>query len=85
MTFAHEGLRSIQFYYIESALVQACGRNRGLRIEAACYLFSNYPLPGFEQHTTKELDSKSKTPNGIEFGTDRNLIFYPIISGSIAL
>lgn len=57
MTYAHEGLRSIQFYFIESALVQACGRNRSLREDATVYLFSNFPLAGFEQYSTKELES----------------------------
>jgi len=84
MTFAHEGLRSIQFYYIESALVQACGRNRGLREDAACYLFSNYPLPGFEQHGTREL----KTANGRIVNTKPSItakVLHTIMtSGSIA-
>ncbi|MBK7245718.1 MAG: hypothetical protein IPH98_18085 [Saprospiraceae bacterium] len=39
MTFNHEGLRSIQFHFIESELLQACGRNRTLREDATTYLF----------------------------------------------
>jgi len=53
MTYDHAGLGAIQFYFIES--VQATGRNRGLREDAACYLFSNFPLSGFIQRSTKEL------------------------------
>lgn len=55
MTFKHEGLRSIQFHYLESELLQACGRNRTLRENATTYLFSNFPLPGFEQRSTQNI------------------------------
>ena len=41
-----ELLREIQFYLIESELVQAVGRARVLRMEATVHLFSNYPLKG---------------------------------------
>ncbi|WP_394884289.1 hypothetical protein [Clostridium butyricum] len=39
-------LQEIQFYYIESELIQAVGRARILRTEATVHLFSNYPLKG---------------------------------------
>lgn len=55
MTFKHLGLRAIQFYHIESGLVQACGRNRSLREDATVYLFSNFPLQGYEQYSTDEI------------------------------
>lgn len=39
-------LREIQFYYIESELVQAIGRARVLRTNATVHVFSNYPVRG---------------------------------------
>lgn len=45
-TYRHESLRSIQFYFIESEIVQAVGRARILRNECTVKLFSNYPIPG---------------------------------------
>lgn len=40
----NELLQEIQFYYIESELVQAVGRARILRTSAKVHLFSNYPI-----------------------------------------
>jgi hypothetical protein len=54
-TFKHEGLRKVQFYKIESQLTQACGRARTLRESATVYLFSSFPLEGFEKITLTEL------------------------------
>lgn len=54
-TYAHEELRNVQFYFVEGELIQAVGRNRSLREDVNTYLFSNYPLIGFEQHFTHEL------------------------------
>lgn len=39
-------LQEIQFYYIESELVQAIGRARILRTDATVHVFSNYPVRG---------------------------------------
>lgn len=39
-------LREIQFYLIESELIQAIGRARILREDAKVHLFSNCPIPG---------------------------------------
>lgn len=39
-------LQEIQFYIIETELIQAVGRARILRTEATVHLFSNYPLKG---------------------------------------
>lgn len=39
-------LREIQFYFIESELVQAIGRARVLRTDATVHVFSNYPVRG---------------------------------------
>lgn len=39
-------LQEIQFYYIESELVQAIGRARVLRTNATVHVFSNYPVRG---------------------------------------
>lgn len=39
-------LQEIQFYYIESELVQAIGRARVLRTDATVHVFSNYPVRG---------------------------------------
>lgn len=39
-------LREIQFYLIESELIQAVGRARILREDANVHLFSNCPIPG---------------------------------------
>lgn len=41
-------LREIQFYMIESELVQAVGRARTLRKECRVLILSNYPVPGAE-------------------------------------
>lgn len=41
-----ELLQEIQFYFIESELVQAVGRARILRNDAKVHLFSNYPIAG---------------------------------------
>lgn len=41
-------LQEIQFYFIESELIQAVGRARILRTDATVHLFSNCPLPGCE-------------------------------------
>ena len=41
-----ELLQEIQFYFIESELVQAVGRARILRTDAKVHLFSNYPIAG---------------------------------------
>ena len=41
-----ELLQEIQFYFIESELVQAVGRARILRNAAKVHLFSNYPIAG---------------------------------------
>lgn len=81
MTFPHEELRCIQFHFIESELLQACGRNRTLREDATTYLFSNYPLPGFDQYNTRELPqpldendlnneevNEPQIPNTFQFG-----------------
>jgi hypothetical protein len=54
-TFKHEGLRKVQFYKIESLLLQACGRARALRENVNVHLFSNFPLLGFEKITLDEL------------------------------
>lgn len=71
-TYEHTELRNIQFYFIESELIQATGRNRTLRTDAKCYLFSNYPLPGFEQRSTGELIGESNVPV-IQFEPQSNL------------
>lgn len=39
-------LQEIQFYYIESELLQAIGRARVLRTDATVHVFSNYPVRG---------------------------------------
>lgn len=39
-------LREIQFYLIESELIQAVGRARPLRFPCKVQLFSNFPIPG---------------------------------------
>lgn len=39
-------MQEIQFYYIESELVQAIGRARVLRTNATVHVFSNYPVRG---------------------------------------
>ena len=39
-------LQEIQFYYIESELIQAIGRARVLRTDATVHVFSNYPVRG---------------------------------------
>jgi|GEM_PF-2402658 len=57
-TFKHEGLRKIQFYKIESQLTQACGRTRTIRENSTVYLFSNFPLAGFEWITMQELRNR---------------------------
>lgn len=41
-----ELLQEIQFYFIESELVQAVGRARILRNDAKVHLFANYPIAG---------------------------------------
>lgn len=82
MTFENESLRSIQFYFIESELIQATGRNRGLRNDSKCFLFSNFPLSGFEQMRLDNLVS-SKENRGSLFvcwGTQ----FTSFSSGSLA-
>lgn len=57
MTFKHKELREIQLSLIESKLEQAIGRARTIRHKAASvYLFSNYPLRGFEQKYFHELE-----------------------------
>ena len=85
MTFAHEGLRNIQFYFIESALVQACGRNRSLRKDATVYLFSNFPLAGFEQHSTKELEQiGNHTIFNLNDSHETNIVTIGQVSGSMA-
>ncbi|MBK8242621.1 MAG: hypothetical protein IPK88_04280 [Saprospiraceae bacterium] len=87
MTFPHEELRSIQFHFIESELLQACGRNRTLREVATTYLFSNYPLPGFEQHNIRELPQLLDENNIKEEVTtesqSQNTFQYGIVSGSL--
>ncbi|WP_372999117.1 hypothetical protein [Lutispora sp.] len=45
-TYKQESLRNIQFYFIESEIIQAVGRGRILRNECTVTLFSNYPVPG---------------------------------------
>lgn len=80
MTYAHEGLQNIQFYFIESALVQACGRNRSLREDCTVHLFSNFPLAGFEQYSTKDLESRNEDFTKLE----TEIIQLSIPSGSIA-
>jgi len=57
-TYDHLGLRKIQFHCIETSAIQAVGRNRSLRENATVTLFSNFPLPGFEQSHTDELKVK---------------------------
>lgn len=44
----NDELQEIQFYFIESELVQAVGRARILRNDCTVKVFSNYPLPGAE-------------------------------------
>lgn len=44
MTYGDEGMRKLQFYFIESELEQAIGRARALRYPCTIFLFSNYPL-----------------------------------------
>ncbi|MGB5032401.1 MAG: hypothetical protein WBO76_09820, partial [Saprospiraceae bacterium] len=87
MTFNHEGLRSIQFHYLESELLQACGRNRTLREEATTYLFSNYPLPGFDQNNTRELPQPADEHDIKEEDTtesqSQNTFQYAMVSGSL--
>ena len=87
MTFNHEGLRSIQFHYLESELLQACGRNRTLREDATTYLFSNYPLPGYHQHNTRELPQPADENDIKEEDTtesqSQNTFQYGIVSGSL--
>jgi hypothetical protein len=58
-TFKHEGLRKVQFYKIESLLLQACGRARALRENVNVHLFSNFPLLGFEKITLDELKRRA--------------------------
>lgn len=41
-----ELIREIQFYLIESDIIQAVGRARALRRDCTVHLFSNYPLRG---------------------------------------
>jgi hypothetical protein len=48
-TFSNQFLRTIQFYCIESELVQAVGRARLIRTAASVTLFSRYPLPTFSK------------------------------------
>ncbi len=48
-TFEHNELREIQFSIIESSLIQAVGRARAIREAVVVYLFSNFPLQGFEK------------------------------------
>lgn len=43
-TYYNEGLRELQFYFIEKDLIQAVGRLRLLRYANTAYLYSNYPL-----------------------------------------
>ncbi len=87
MTFNHEGLRSIQFHFLESELLQACGRNRTLREDATTYLFSNYPLPGFEQHNIRELPQPADENDIKEEDTTESQIpnefQYGMVSGSL--
>ena len=87
MTFPHKGLRSIQFHFIESELLQACGRNRTLREDATTYLFSNYPLPGFDQNNTRELPQPADEHDIKEEDTtesqSQNTFQYAMVSGSL--
>lgn len=46
-------LQEIQFYYIESELVQAIGRARALRTGATVHVFSNYPVRGATIYDSK--------------------------------
>jgi hypothetical protein len=82
MTFAHQGLRNIQFYYIESELIQACGRNRSLREDATVFLFSSFPIAGFKQYSTKELDKLD--PIDFKIHQEKNVIPLSMPSGSLA-
>jgi len=57
-------LRELQFYIIESALLQTIGRARTLRTNAKVLLLSNYPVPGAElislsMKELKQLERKS--------------------------
>ena len=65
-TFKHEGLRKIQFYKIESQLTQACGRTRTIRENSTVYLFSNFPLAGFEWITMQELRNQINATQSVQ-------------------
>ena len=43
-TFEDELLRMLQFWLIESELIQSIGRARLLRYDCTVHLFSNFPL-----------------------------------------
>jgi hypothetical protein len=77
-TFKHERLRKVQFYKIESQLTQACGRARTLRENATVYLFSSFPLEGFEKTTLAELRQREFQPSPFQ------LSFVSTASGSLA-
>ena len=47
-------LRNLQFYLIESELVQAVGRARALRNRCTVTIYSNFPVPGAEYLPLKE-------------------------------
>jgi hypothetical protein len=56
----NKDLQEIQFFFIESELLQAIGRARILRNQCTVYLFSNYPIPGakiIQDSMTKLLQS----------------------------
>lgn len=47
-TYCDENLRAVQFYLVESELVQAVGRARVVREDCTVTVYSNYPVPGAE-------------------------------------
>lgn len=60
-TFKNEGLRSIQFWMLESELEQAVGRARLLRNECTVNLFSNFPLSQSQMVSGFNYDDVSNT------------------------
>lgn len=52
-------LKEIQFYFIESELVQAIGRSRLLRNDGTVTLYSNYPIQGAEFRYLEEEEKDS--------------------------
>lgn len=56
LAFTNQGhLRDIQFYFLESELMQAIGRARILRNDCQVTVLSNYPIPGAEYCRLAEL------------------------------